>query len=247
VQNVIDEISEIASQGYEIVGIGDDNFTANKKRATEILNAIIELNSGLRFVVQGKVDAANYELYSLMKKAGVVGIAFGLESGIQEVLDFYKKDTTIAQNRDAVTIADKVGLYTGGLFILGAPMETKEHFQNTYQFATSLPLDITSFWVLDYTYGSALWEKALAEGKLDKTEFNVPAGKERETSPYYTKEIEEITQKYFFRYFFRPAYWFRQFVKFIRTREVYFLRILAIGAFWLTMKKVQLLFNKGGE
>lgn len=70
------------------------------------------------------------------------------------------------QNRRAVTLADKAGLYTAGLFIFGAPFETKDHFQNTYKFTVSLPLDITSFWILDDTHGSDLWEIAHREGKI---------------------------------------------------------------------------------
>jgi radical SAM superfamily enzyme YgiQ (UPF0313 family) len=244
VQNVIEEIIQIAEQGYEIVGIADDNFTADKKRAMEIMQNIRELKTGLRFVVQGRVDAANFELYSLLKKAGVAGITFGLESGNQAVLDFYDKGTTVEQNRNAVYIADKVGLYTGGLFILGAPLETKEHFERTFQFATSIPLDITSFWVLDYTYGSTLWDKAFAEGKIEPYEYNVPAGKEHGTSSYPAEEIEKIAQEYFFRYFSRPSYWLRQIAKLIRTREIYFLRVLIIGMFWLVMKRINLVFNR---
>ena len=241
VQNVLDEIKEIAEQGYKIVGIADDNFTANKKRAMAIMQGICEMKPGISFVVQGRVDAADFELYSLMKKAGVKGITFGLESGNQEVLDFYDKETTVEQNRKAVTLADKAGLYTAGLFILGAPMEKKDHFHNTYKFAISLPLDITSFWVLDYTFGSALWQNEHEKGVIAENEFNVPAGKERGTSPYYTKEIEQIAESYFFKFYKRRSYWVRQIGKLFRTREQYFLKVLIVGVFWLARKKVSLM------
>jgi len=92
------------------------------------------------------------------------------------------------------------------MFIFGAPMETTEHFDRTYRFAASLPLDVTSFWVLDYTYGSILWKKAYEEGKVTDEDFNTPAGLERKTSIYPTRFIEEYGRKCFFRFYLRPSY-----------------------------------------
>jgi radical SAM superfamily enzyme YgiQ (UPF0313 family) len=115
--NVIAEFAQIAKQGYRVVGIVDDNFTADKPRAMEILQGIIGLKANFTLVVQGRVDAADPELFRLMKKAGVKLITFGLESGNQDVLDFYNKGVTVEQNRAAIRMADKAGLYSAGLFI----------------------------------------------------------------------------------------------------------------------------------
>jgi radical SAM superfamily enzyme YgiQ (UPF0313 family) len=235
-RNVLDEIEPIGRQGYEVVGIVDDNFTADKKRAQEILHGIIDMRPNLDFVVQGRVDAADAELFGLMKKAGVIFITFGLESGCQDVLDFYRKEITVEQARAAVTLADKAGMYTGGIFMLGAPFETKRHFETTYRFAAGMPLDVTTFWGLDYTYGSLLWEHARARNLVRKDEYNVPAGRERGTSPYFSQEIEAIARRYFFWFYLRPSYWARQAAKIIRTREKYFLFVLLAGMRWLAGK-----------
>jgi anaerobic magnesium-protoporphyrin IX monomethyl ester cyclase len=235
-RNVLDEIELIARQGYEIVGIVDDNFTADKKRATEILHGIIDMRPKIVFVVQGRVDAADAELFGLMKKAGVIFVTFGLESGCQDVLDFYRKEITVDQARSAVNLADKAGMYTGGIFMLGAPFETKRHFAATYRFAAGLPLDVTTFWTLDYTYGSLLWENARDRNLIRADEHNVPAGRERGTSPYPTREIEAVARRCFFRFYLRPAYWARQLVKLVRIREKYFLFVLLAGICWLAGK-----------
>jgi radical SAM superfamily enzyme YgiQ (UPF0313 family) len=242
-ENVLEEIELIAEQGYRVVGISDDNFTADKARARKILQGIIDRDIRLTIVVQGRVDAADYDLYCLMKRAGVRGITFGLESGNQEVLDFYKKDTTVAMNERAVRLADIAGLYTGGIFIFGAPMETVTHFQKTYDFAASLPLDITTFWILDYTYGSSLWDQAYKENKIAAHECNVPAGKERGTSVYPSKFIESYAQKCFFRYYRRPSYWIRQILKLICVRDRYFVAIVVAGIGWMVRRKMEMGWN----
>ena len=234
-ENVLAELREIAAMGFKIVGIVDDNFTADTARAAAILKGV--RNLGLTMAVQGRVDA-DPKLFTLMRQAGVAVITFGLESGNQDTLDFYKKDATIEMNRRAIRLADRAGLYTGGLFIIGAPHEKLEHFEATYRFAASLPLDVTSFWVLDYTYGSELWKNAYAQGILRAEEFNVSAGSQRGTSPYTTSQLEQIAQKMFFRFYRRKSYWLRQAVKFARIRNGYFLRVLFAGAWWLLVRKI---------
>lgn len=242
-ENVLTELEDIAKEGYKIVGIVDDNFTADKRRAKTILQGIIDRKLNLIFAVQGRVDAADSELFRLMKQAGVRCITFGLESGVQESLNFFNKETTVEQNRYAITEADKAGLYTAGLFIIGAPHEDKKHFNQTYNFAASLPLDITSFWVLDYTFGSTLWTKAKNNGIVEEYEFNVPAGKERGTSPYSTEELEKYSTQLFFKFYKRPIYWVRQIKKMVRVRDKYFLNVMLIGIQWLIINRVQLIFS----
>ena len=243
-ENVLREIEIIAAQGYRLLGIVDDNFTADKARARSILQGIIDREIKMTIAVQGRVDAADFDLFCLMRQAGVRGITFGLESGNQAALDFYNKGTTVAMNERAVRLADKAGLYTGGIFIFGAPMEKASDFQRTYRFAASLPLDVTTFWILDYTYGSTLWQRAFEQGRIAAYECNVPAGIERGTSPYSTRFIEKFAQDCFFHYYRRPGYWLRQAVKLARIRDRYFLSVLAAGIGWVVARKMEMALSK---
>ena len=64
--------------------------TRNKPHA--LFDAIINENLDLKFSVTAtRVDLADKELYKKMRQAGVTHIQFGLESGNQDVLDFYHK------------------------------------------------------------------------------------------------------------------------------------------------------------
>jgi radical SAM superfamily enzyme YgiQ (UPF0313 family) len=246
-ENVLAEIRQIVNDGYEIIGIVDDNFTADKRRALHILRGIKALNAKLSIAVQGRVDAADEELFAAMRDAGVKMITFGLESGNQQALDFYEKGTTVAMNAAAVKMADRMGLYTGGLFILGAPVEQMSHFKETYNFAASLPLDVTSFWVLDYAYGSPLWKEAFKKGIVKEHENIVPAGKERGTHVLETKEITAICERFFFKFYRRPSYWIRQVIKFIRVRDKHLMAVFLAGLQWLMVRKCELVFGKLAE
>ena len=206
VANVVDEVREIYRSGYRVLAIIDDTFTVNRARMMEIMDKIIEDRLRLLIAIEGRVVPADEELYAKMRRAGVRLLYFGVESGNQDVLDYYRKGVTVEQNRHAIELAHRLGIYTVGSFILGAPMETSAHFERTIKFAYGTPLDVADFFVLEYPYGSEIWEEAASEGKVKEGEYNVPAGKERGLSPFRTREIERWCLRAFYLFYLRPKW-----------------------------------------
>jgi len=91
-------------------------------------------NSGLSFWwgCQARVDAIEEERLNRMKQAGCHVVACGVESGSQQVLDFLRKDITVADTRKAFEICHKVGISTHAYIIIGSPQETKEDLEATF-------------------------------------------------------------------------------------------------------------------
>ena len=205
-ENIIKEIQEI-SEKYKSIMIVDDTFLADKKSTHTIMDKIIELDLNLELYIQGaRVDAAEYELYNKMKKAGVKFIGFGIESGNQDVLDYYQKKITLLQIRKAVTLARKMDFITQGFFIFGAPIETKKHIENTIHFAISLPFDLVIFQPLGYALGSNLWEEALKEKKISKDEFTILADSKRGLGNFTLEEFKIFIKKGNKQFYFNPKY-----------------------------------------
>ena len=128
----------------------DDNFLLNRKRVMRIMDGIIEMNTEIKIIVEGaRVNVADYELYKKMWDAGVRVISYGIESGNQDILDFYNKKITLEQVKKAVGIANRVGFFTVGSFIIGAPFEDRAKIEKTIRFATTLPLDFVEFYILE--------------------------------------------------------------------------------------------------
>jgi radical SAM superfamily enzyme YgiQ (UPF0313 family) len=189
-ENILAELKEIQQQGYRHVVFSDDCFPANTKQACALFEAINNEKLDLKFSVTAtRVDLADKELYKKMRQAGVTHIQFGLESGNQDVLDFYHKQTTVDTIKKAVHLCHETGFFTIGSFIFGAPFETKEHFNRTLLFAKSLPLDSVSFLPLRYMIGSELWNQAVKEGKISEKEYLVPADKNRGLGMYTKDEL----------------------------------------------------------
>jgi radical SAM superfamily enzyme YgiQ (UPF0313 family) len=158
------------------------------------------------YITAARVDSADENLYLKMKKAGVTHIQFGLESANQDVLDFYNKKTTVKQIEYAVNLSHKTGFFTMGSFILGAPIETKEHFRKTINLAKNLPLESVSFLPLRYMAGSKIWIDAVKDGKINENEYVIDAGLERNLSIFTSQQIKEYCYKAQMEYYLRPVF-----------------------------------------
>ena len=195
VNNVLEEVEEAYRAGYRMIWISDDNFGANLGRVQEIMEGIIKMGINISLAFSEWVKSADEATYKLCREAGVRIISFGLESGNQEILDFYKKPITLEASRYAVELANKYDLFTVGNFIFGAPIETKEHLEKTLNFVKSLPLDTVNFKILGYMAGSELWFEAVKKGLIREDERNVFADKNRGLGNFTLNELKEFTHK----------------------------------------------------
>ena len=182
---------------------------------------LIETKIDAEIYIQGaRVDTAKKETYEKMKKAGVKHLYYGLESGNQDVLNFYNKNATIEQIRKAIELSSKMDFFTVGTFILGAPIETKKHIEKTIKFACSLPLDAVIFTILTYKYGSPLWIEAVKEGKIKESDgYTVVSDSKKGLGNLTREELEDFYRKAILSFYLRPRYITRQIKKFLIEKD----------------------------
>jgi anaerobic magnesium-protoporphyrin IX monomethyl ester cyclase len=220
-ENIISELKEIQQQGYRHVIFSDDCFPTNTKQATALFDAIISEELDLKFSVTAtRVDLADEGVYKKMRQAGVTHMQFGLESGNQDVLDYYHKHTTIDMIRKAVFLSHETGFFTIGSFILGAPFETTAHFNRTLAFAKSLPLESVSFLPLRYMIGSELWNEAVHEGKISESEYLVSSDKNRGLGNFTKEELLRFCMNAQRSFYARPAFFFNLLKKSLHNNDM---------------------------
>ncbi len=225
VENVLDEIKFVVNEGYNGIIFVDDNFLLNRKRVMKIMDGIIKMEAEIKIIVEGaRVNVADYELYRKMWDAGVRVISYGIESGNQDILDFYNKKITLERIKKAVGIADKVGFFTVGSFIIGAPFEDKEKIEKTIKFAASLPLDFVEFYILEYRVGSQLWNEAVEEGIINKKQYFVKACKENNLGLLGMNELNQLRKKAYIKFYLRPSYLIREALKLARSGNADFIK-----------------------
>lgn len=139
VDRVMQELHRVMNDlGTNHVIIMDETLTLNKPRLLEICQRI--LDDKLIFTWEGWTHAGTVdeELLTAMKKAGLIRLSFGIESGNPEILKSLKKQVTLEQIRNAYQLVGKIGIETRGSAILGHPGETRKTAWDTIKFIRSI-------------------------------------------------------------------------------------------------------------
>ncbi|MCD6328175.1 B12-binding domain-containing radical SAM protein [bacterium] len=133
--NVASEIEEVIGRFGPSVGIFFKDDTMSLLGISwfeELGNILASKRLSPKWHCSARVDTINPQLLATMKRCGCKVISFGVEAGSQRVLDFYKKGITPSQVEDAFRWCRKAGIQATANVILGAPDETKEELQATY-------------------------------------------------------------------------------------------------------------------
>jgi radical SAM superfamily enzyme YgiQ (UPF0313 family) len=163
-RSIAQEMSRIArSLGYKrflfkddtmVLG-GVDYFVALER---ELAAAGLE-DSG--WVCQARVDQVSGPLIAQMKRCGLEAIAFGVESGSQKVLDFYRKGIRIEQTIEAFDLCREHGVGSLAFVMLGAPVETRADLEATVRLIERIRPNSLSFSIATPGPGNALHDYAV--------------------------------------------------------------------------------------
>ena len=75
---------------------------------------------------------------ALMRKAGLVRLSFGIESGVPEILKIIQKEVSLEDVKKGYKIAKKLGIETRGSIIIGLPGDTRKTIKQTFKFLRNL-------------------------------------------------------------------------------------------------------------
>ena len=171
-QNVLDEMTEC----YEKFGIRNfffkaDTFTINPAWVKEMCELIIAspLYGKIQFTANSRVRPLAKETLELMKKAGCFLVAFGFESGSDEMLKTMRKGTTVEENRQAARWCKEVGIPFWGYFVIGFPWETKEDILKTKKLIFETDPDFIEVTIALPFYGTPMYETCKQENLLEKS------------------------------------------------------------------------------
>ena len=213
VENIMNELNFLQSEGFEQFLFVDDNFTLNPKRVVKLCRRIREEKMDIEWWCDSRVDNCTYDMLREMVKAGCKLLYFGVESGNQRILDYYKKGITPAQSKSAVQKARKAGVEViVGSFILGAPDETLEEIQNTLKFSHELDIDVPQLNVLGTFPGTSTWNELVAKGYVDENQHWENGVYVSEVSPHAVplRIIRFLIYEYFRTFYLRPETLFKE-------------------------------------
>jgi radical SAM superfamily enzyme YgiQ (UPF0313 family) len=158
-QNVIEELKNIRQEGYREVYFRDETFAFSRERVRQICCGMIDSKINISWICNARVGILDQDTIRLMKIAGCHLIKFGVESGVQEILDRVKKGISISQTRQAFLWAKAEGVDTHAHIMLGMPGESKETIEETIKFIGEISPTTASYGICTPYPGSLLFKE----------------------------------------------------------------------------------------
>jgi anaerobic magnesium-protoporphyrin IX monomethyl ester cyclase len=220
VENTMEELHFLASEGYKQFIFVDDSFTLNQKRVSKLCRSMRKEKIGMEWICEGRVNNCSYEMLREIAKAGCKVLYFGIESANQRILNYYNKQTTPKQSENAVRTARKAGIdVIVGSFIVGAPDETKEEIQNTIEFAKKIPIDFPQFNILGVYPGTDIWNEFAMKELLNTEEHWETGITVSEICPTAVplNEIKKMIHQAFYEFVRRPSFVLKQLARTLKS------------------------------
>ncbi len=212
-ENVIKEIELIVKQGYREIWFRDETFTVFKKRNEKICDYLIDNDVDITWICNARIGTVTKESMRKMKKAGCHMIKFGVESGVQRILDNVKKNIKITNTRKTFRWAHEVGIDTHAHVMLGMPGENKKTVNQTINFIKEIDPTTATFGICTPYAGTPLFEEVKKKDPSIKDGSSIDLSKLHTTglfNKYFTdlspEELERYERMAYRKFYLRPSY-----------------------------------------
>ena len=208
----------IKEYGIEELSIWDETFTLFRERVIEFCHLLKQENLNLTWSCSSRVDREDLDLLRTMKANGCNFIAYGIESGNDEVLKKMNKGITKDLVRKAITVTKKAKIPIRGYFMVGLWGDTPNTILDTIKFAKELDPEIATFTMMVPLPKTLDYARACQQDNFTKEywkhrmfpEFNFL------DSPLYvpegmtSSELVELHKKAYSSFYFRPKFLLQQ-------------------------------------
>lgn len=225
-----DEVELMLKLGIREFMLADDIFTSDAKWAQAVCEEIVRRKLKIAWTCTNgiRVESAKPELFELMRRAGCYRVAFGFESGNDDVLRQFGKGgrASLAHGRTAVALAKRAKIETMGFFQMGLSSDTPESLQETIAFARDLELDMFKFGVTIAFPGTKMFNDFRQQGlvkSFDWDHYHIYSGKKLFAHPRLKlEEIESaVTKAYRATTFRSPRFIVRRFYRGFVTGDIF--------------------------
>lgn len=178
-ERVVDEMLELIKD-YKLkhISIWDDLFSINKERLREVVVLMRENGrffNDVTFGVTARPNMVDEEICELLKQMNVTRVSLGIESGSDRILSTLNRGLTAEQNYKAISKLKEFGFMVYGGFIVGAPGETFDDLNRTYQFVLNSSLDGGGFGLAVPYPNTEFWhyarERNIVDNDMDFSSF----------------------------------------------------------------------------
>jgi hypothetical protein len=175
----------------------DMEFCLNREAVEQLCDFLSWRKYELQWCCSTRADAVDGTLLRKMKAAGCTLIHYGVESGVQTVVDSIDKRLDLGRVEAVVRMTQEAGIEALAFFMLGLPGETREQMRRTVRFAEKLAPDYVSYHVfVPYPCTAALRGAGGAGRQL------FPACATEHSEP----ELRRLVRSAMIGFYLRPAF-----------------------------------------
>lgn len=175
VDSIVNELEQLQNMGVKYIKVIDDSFLERERDeewAKELRDKIKE--RGIKVSLRGslKADQVEDKKIEYLKEAGFHSFACGIENGSNTALKRMNKSASLEDNKRALDILKKHGIYVQAGFILFDDDTTFEELKENYEFLREYDWIITKgiFSEMFAADGTLYTEKLKKEDKIIKSD-----------------------------------------------------------------------------
>ncbi|MCX7872199.1 MAG: radical SAM protein [Verrucomicrobiae bacterium] len=234
-------VEEIKCTGAKRIFFADSNFGGNKRRAMELMEALIPLR--IRWSTLWSLHLCeDKEFLDLAQRSGLLHVNIGMESISEETLkSMNKRHNKVLKYSEILEDLNRRGISYSLNFIFGWDNEDASVFDSTLNFLFEHKVPVAYFNLLTPEKGTPLYERMREEGRLfDVNEIGRFAGQICYYKPEWCSaaELEQGIQK-----MYREFYSFRSML----SRLSLPLSESALASWFINFSQRRMVFNGTGS
>lgn len=143
IDSVVEEVEYLVERwGAKYFNILDDTFIMSTRRVKEFCERVKPLN--IKFRITSTIRGMNEEILAALKDSGCELIAYGVESGDNEVLRIMKKRQTTDEIKETFAMTKKYGILSYALCMVGNIGEDMDAVRRTAALIKEIEADLMS-------------------------------------------------------------------------------------------------------
>lgn len=160
-ESVIAELKTLKESGVKNILFQCDTFTLDRRWVIRFCQMMMQEKLEISWGCNSRVDTVDPEVLGWMKRAGCWMIAYGVESGSDEILRNCQKGATVQNAVDALLWTHEAGIKNYAYFVFGLPGETAQTMRQSAELAKRLPVTFALFHTASPYPGTAFHRQCL--------------------------------------------------------------------------------------
>lgn len=208
-ESVVSEIEHIVNTyGITNMFFADDTFNIDESRVVALCKLLQERKLHIQWLCLCRVDTMTKPMIEAMARAGCKEILYGIESASSEVLEKTKKNITLQQMTDAVSLTLKAGIRVSAFFMFGNPGDSLESIRATSALARKLNPTFASFNIATPDPGTELYESLKSQLSDETFENFDRLNTDFSLCDVSPKQLRQELIRAYMLFYCRPAFWF---------------------------------------